>query len=74
MPWPTEALLSFWDFESAEATQSQDRDADRTVTPMLVFGAAAAAAGLWILRWGRCRVVGGVSRKEVWELREPRFF
>lgn len=26
---------SFWDFQSAEATQSQDRDADRTVTPML---------------------------------------
>lgn len=61
---------SFWDFQSAEATQSQDRDADRTVTPMLIL----SAAGPWVLRWGRCRGLGGVSREEVWESLAPGFF
>lgn len=51
---------SSWDFQRAEETQSQNRDADRTVAPMLVLG-AAAATGLWVLRWGRCRGLGGGS-------------
>lgn len=61
---------SFWDFQSAEATQSQDRDADRTVSLMLII----SAAGLWVLLWGRCRGLEEVSREEVWESLAPGFF